>query len=157
MDLAPLDALPRTTMLRRSVPWVLPLAVFGLVVWNVINGSTEALIELFTIWTAANAVLAALGCLVARGHPIAVLTAALASPITSLNPTLAAGWFAGYVQLRVVEPSAEDLTQFLKLERISDFWTNKAGRVLLVTALSNLGSMLGAWVAAGTYAGWITL
>ncbi|MEC8626697.1 MAG: TraB/GumN family protein [Candidatus Thermoplasmatota archaeon] len=156
-DLAPLDALPQTTMLRRSVPWILPLAVFGLVVWNVINGSAEALIELFTIWTAANAVLAALGCLVARGHPIAVLTAALASPITSLNPTLAAGWFAGYVQLRVVEPSAEDLTQFLKLERISDFWTNKAGRVLLVTALSNLGSMLGAWVAAGTYAGWITL
>ena len=121
------------------------------------NGSTEALIELFTIWTAANAVLAALGCLLARGHPFAVLTAALASPITSLNPTLAAGWFAGYVQLRVVEPSAEDLTQFLKLERVGDFWRNKAGRVLLVTALSNLGSMLGAWVAAGAYAGWITL
>ena len=35
--------------------------------------------------------------------------------------------------------------------------SNKAGRVLLVTALSNLGSMLGAWVAAGAYAGWITL
>jgi pheromone shutdown protein TraB len=61
------------------------------------------------------------------------------------------------VQLRVVEPSAEDLTQFLKLERVGDFWRNKAGRVLLVTALSNLGSMLGAWVAAGAYAGWITL
>ncbi len=157
VDLAPLDVLPQPTALRRSIPWLIPLAVFGVVAWNVINGSTEALIELFTIWTAANAVLAALGCLLARGHPLAVLTAALASPITSLNPTLAAGWFAGYVQLRVVEPSAEDLTQFLKLERVGDFWTNKAGRVLLVTALSNLGSMLGAWVAAGTYAGWITL
>ncbi|MGB2507078.1 MAG: TraB family protein, partial [Candidatus Poseidoniaceae archaeon] len=157
VDLAPLDVLPHPTAFRRSIPWLIPLAVFGVVAWNVINGSTEALIELFTIWTAANAVLAALGCLLARGHPLAVLTAALASPITSLNPTLAAGWFAGYVQLRVVEPSAEDLTQFLKLERVGDFWTNKAGRVLLVTALSNLGSMLGAWVAAGTYAGWITL
>lgn len=157
LDLAPLDTLPTTGPLRKAVPWLIPLAVFGLVAWNVMNGSTEALIDLFTIWTAANAVLAALGCLIARGHPFAVLTAALASPITSLNPTLAAGWFAGYVQLRIVEPSAEDLTQFLKLERIGDFWSNKAGRVLLVTALSNLGSMLGAWVAAGTYAGWITL
>ena len=156
LDLAPLDTLPEKGMFRRAVPWLIPLAVFGLVGWNVINGSTEALIELFTIWTAANAVLAALGCLIARGHPFSVLTAALASPITSLNPTLAAGWFAGYVQLRIVEPSAEDLTQFLKLERIGDFWSNKAGRVLLVTALSNLGSMLGAWVAAGTYAGWIS-
>ena len=157
VDLSPLDTLPEPSTARRALPWVLPLLVFGLVGWNVMNGSTEALIELFTIWTAANAVLAALGCLLARGHPFAVMTAALASPITSLNPTLAAGWFAGYVQLRVVEPSAEDLTQFLKLERLGDFWRNKAGRVLLVTALSNLGSMLGAWVAAGAYAGWITL
>ena len=157
VDLSPLDTLPEPSAVRRAVPWVLPLLVFGIVGWNVMNGSTEALIELFTIWTAANAVLAALGYLLARGHPFAVLTAALASPITSLNPTLAAGWFAGYVQLRVVEPSAEDLTQFLKLERVGDFWRNKAGRVLLVTALSNLGSMLGAWVAAGAYAGWITL
>ena len=28
------------------------------------------------------------------------------------------------------------------------FWSNRAGRVLMVTALSNLGSMAGAWVAA---------
>jgi pheromone shutdown protein TraB len=28
------------------------------------------------------------------------------------------------------------------------FWSNKAGRVLMVTALTNLGSMAGAWVAA---------
>jgi pheromone shutdown protein TraB len=28
------------------------------------------------------------------------------------------------------------------------FWKNKAGKVLLVTALTNVGSMLGAWIAA---------
>jgi len=127
------------------------------VAWNLSRGSVEEVVTLLTVWTAANAVLAALGCLIARGHPLAVLTAALASPITSLNPTLAAGWFAGYVQMRVVEPTAEDLTTFLRLERVGDFWSNRAGRVLLVTALSNLGSMAGAWVAAGSYAGWLTL
>jgi len=82
----------------------------------------------------------------ARGHPLAVLTAALASPITSLNPALAAGWFAGYVQLKMAEPTAEDLQRFLKLDEFSSFWSNPAGKVLLVTALTNLGSMLGAWV-----------
>ena len=102
----------------------------------------------FTVWTAANAVFAALGCALARGHPLAILTAAAASPITSLNPTLAAGWFAGYVQLKIKEPTAEDLQQFLKLESLGSFWSNKAGRVLMVTSLSNLGSMAGAWFAA---------
>ena len=104
--------------------------------------------EFFTVWTIANAVFAAIGCIIARGHPLAILTAALASPITSLNPALAAGWFAGYVQLKVAEPTAEDLQRFLKLDDFSSFWSNPAGRVLLVTALTNLGSMAGAWVAA---------
>lgn len=156
-DLEPLERLPQRGFVRKAMPWVLPLAVLGLVAWNLSRGSVEEVIALLTVWTAANAVLAALGCLIARGHPLAVLTAALASPITSLNPTLAAGWFAGYVQMRVVEPTAEDLTTFLRLERVGDFWSNRAGRVLLVTALSNLGSMAGAWVAAGSYAGWLTL
>jgi pheromone shutdown protein TraB len=104
-------------------------------------------VEFFTVWTLANAVCAALACIIARGHPFAVLTAALASPITSLNPALAAGWFAGYVQLKVAEPTADDLQQFLKLDEFSSFWKNPAGKVLLVTALTNLGSMAGAWVA----------
>ena len=156
-DLSRLEGLPERGRLRKATPWVLPLAVLGLVVWNLSRGSVDEVIALLTVWTAANAVLAALGCVLARGHPLAVLTAALASPITSLNPTLAAGWFAGYVQLRLVEPTAEDLTTFLRLERVGDFWSNRAGRVLLVTALSNLGSMAGAWVAAGSYAGWLTL
>ena len=91
-------------------------------------------------------------CAVAGGHPMAILVAALASPITSLNPALAAGWFAGYAQLKVREPTGEDLAEFLKLDSASVFWSNKAGRVLLVTALTNLGSMLGAWISVALIA-----
>ena len=108
---------------------------------------------MLTVWTLFNAVFAAIGCIIARGHPLAILTAALASPITSLNPALAAGWFAGYVQLRISEPTAEDLQLFLKGTSIGGFWSNRAGRVLLVTALTNLGSMLGAWFAAAGFIG----
>jgi pheromone shutdown protein TraB len=61
---------------------------------------------------------------------------------------LAAGWFAGYVQLKLREPTAEDLQNFLKMDSLGMFWSNRAGRVLMVTALTNLGSMAGAWVAA---------
>ena len=120
----------------------------GLVAYFVSQGDAVDLVELFTVWTAANAVFAALGCILARGHPLAILTAALASPITSLNPTLAAGWFAGYVQLKLREPTAEDLQNFLKMDSLGMFWSNRAGRVLMVTALTNFGSMAGAWVAA---------
>ena len=143
-----LEVLPRRSRFSKSIPWLIPFFMIGLVAYFVSQGDAVDLVELFTVWTAANAVFAALGCLLARGHPLAVLTAACASPITSLNPTLAAGWFAGYVQLKMREPTAEDLQNFLKLDDLGMFWSNRAGRVLMVTALSNLGSMAGAWVAA---------
>ena len=147
-ELLQLEHLPVRGRFSKSIPWLIPLFMMSLVVYFVANGEGVNLLEMFTVWTAANAIFAALGCALARGHPLAILTAAAASPITSLNPTLAAGWFAGYVQLKVREPTAEDLQQFLKLESLGSFWSNKAGRVLMVTSLSNLGSMAGAWFAA---------
>ena len=150
-----LSMVPKRSAVSKSIPWLVPVLVFGLFGFFLYQGSSVDIVELFTLWTLANAVLAAIGCIIARGHILSVMTAALASPITSLNPTLAAGWFAGYVQLKVAEPTAEDLQEFLKLESLGSFWTNKAGRVLLVTALTNLGSMLGAWIAAAGLIGGI--
>lgn len=143
-----LQNLPRKTFAMKVMPWAVPMLVMGLMAYYLSTGTDIDLVQFFTVWTAANAIFAAIGCIIARGHPLAILTAALASPITSLNPALAAGWFAGYVQLKMAEPSAEDLADFLKLDNLGMFWSNKAGRVLLVTALTNLGSMSGAWVAA---------
>ena len=143
-----LQNLPRKTFAMKVMPWAVPMLLMGLMAYYLSTGTDIDLVQFFTVWTAANAIFAAIGCILARGHPLAILTAALASPITSLNPALAAGWFAGYVQLKMAEPSAEDLADFLKLDNLGMFWSNKAGRVLLVTALTNLGSMSGAWVAA---------
>lgn len=146
IETSTLEELPSSSAIRRFLPWAFPLVMIGVLAAVASTSSEVDWVTFFTVWTAANAVFAALACILARGHPLAVLTAALASPITSLNPALAAGWFAGYVQLKMAEPTAEDLQQFLKLDEFSAFWKNPAGKVLLVTALTNLGSMVGAWV-----------
>ena len=146
--LVELATVPKRGAVAKTIPWLIPLVVMSLVGYFLYTGEKQNLWELFTVWMAANAAFAAIGAIIARGHPLAVLTAAIASPITSLNPALAAGWFAGYVQLKVSEPTAEDLQNFLKLDDMGMFWSNRAGRVLMVTALTNLGSMAGAYVAA---------
>jgi len=145
VDFSQLDELPKRSAVTRALPWALPLIMIAAIAGVLSTTSGVDWVEFFTVWTAANAAFAALACLLARGHPLAVLTAALASPITSLNPALAAGWFAGYVQLKVAEPTAGDLQAFLKLDDLKAFWTNPAGKVLLVTALTNIGSSIGAW------------
>ena len=148
-----ISTVPKKGIVGKVLPFAIPLIVMGLVGFALFNNNEVDYVKMLTVWTLFNAVFAAIGCILARGHPLAILTAALASPITSLNPALAAGWFAGYVQLRISEPTTEDLQQFLKGTSIGGFWSNRAGRVLLVTALTNLGSMLGAWFAAAGFIG----
>ena len=152
-ELERISSVPKRGLVSKLLPFAIPMIVMGLVGIALFNNDDVDVVKMLTVWTLFNAVFAAIGCILARGHPLAILTAALASPITSLNPALAAGWFAGYVQLRISEPTAEDLQQFLKGTSIGGFWSNRAGRVLLVTALTNLGSMLGAWVAAAGFIG----
>ena len=145
--MAELDLVPSRSPIWRLMGWAMPVLLLGLVVWLGLQGDWEQLAQTALVWVGVNAGLSALGALLARGHPVAILTGALASPITSLNPALAAGWFAGYAQLRISQPTAEDLRAFMALDRMSLFWSNRAGKVLLVTALTNLGSVAGTWIA----------
>jgi len=153
--LSELSTEPPKPVWPKVVTWAIPillLSVIGYLFWN---GDTEALKDTLWYWTAANATLAGIGVALARGHPLSILVGALASPITSLNPTLAAGWFAGYTQLKIAAPTGGDATEFLALQNYSLFYRNRVGKVLLVTALGNMGSALGAWFAGGAIVGMI--
>ncbi len=142
-----ISIVPAKSRFWKGFKWVLPIAILGLVAYLASQGDYAALKDVALTWLALNALLAAAGAIAGFGHPLAILTAALASPLTSLNPTLAAGWFAGYVQLKVAKPTNRDLQDFLKLDRFSIFWKNRVGKVLLVASFTNLGSSLGAYLA----------
>ena len=142
-----LSVVPKGGKVLKTISYSIPVVLMGLLGWFAYNGDIASIKENGIYWFAGNFIGAALFCLLAGGHPIAILVAALASPITSLNPALAAGWFAGYAQMKVKEPTGEDLAEFLKLDSAKLFWSNRAGRILLVTALTNLGSMAGAWIS----------
>lgn len=152
-NLANLREEPPKPRWPKVIMWAIPLFLASVVGWLVYNGETAALKETLWYWLAANAALAGIGVALARGHPLSILVGAAASPITSLNPTLAAGWFAGYTQLKVAAPTGKDAAEFLALQDLGVFWNNRVGRVLLVTAFGNIGSALGAWLAGGAIIG----
>ena len=131
----------------------IPLFLFGALGYMALNGEIAQIRQMAVTWLILNAALAGIGVILARGHPLSALVGALASPITSLNPTLAAGWFAGYTQLKLDSPTVRDTKDFLALDDISLFWKNRVGNVLMVTAMGNVGSMAGAWIAGGAIIG----
>ena len=151
--LAELSEEPPKSVWPIALMAAIPVFLLGAVGWMAYNGEMEELKQTAQTWLVLNALLAGLGVLIARGHPLSILVGAVASPITSLNPTLAAGWFAGYTQLKVASPTGKDAQDFLKLDETSLFWKNRVGKVLLVTALGNVGSMVGAWLAGASILG----
>jgi len=151
--LAELSEEPPKSVWPIALMAAIPVFLLGTVGWMAYNGEMEELKQTAQTWLVLNALLAGLGVLIARGHPLSILVGAVASPITSLNPTLAAGWFAGYTQLKVASPTGKDAQDFLKLDETSLFWKNRVGKVLLVTALGNVGSMVGAWLAGASILG----
>ena len=146
--LAELNEEPRKPVLPKLFIAAIPILFFSVVGWLAYTGQLSDLRRSAEIWLVVNAGLTGLGIIIARGHPLSVIVGALASPLTSLNPFVAAGWVAGYTQLKMDAPIGKDAQDFLALDEVSLFWKNRVGKVLLVTALGNLGSVAGTWIAA---------
>jgi len=91
-----------------------------------------------------------LAVLIARGSIYSAIAGMLASPLTSLNPLLAAGWFAGYVEAKVKRVTVGEVSEMFRASTMRELYANRAFKVLLVTALANLGSMLGTFISLPT-------
>jgi pheromone shutdown-related protein TraB len=144
---AELEALPPRSRWPRIIPWAIMILVLtGFFIG--FSRSPELGWQLVFIWVAINGGLAALGALLARGHPLTVLSAVVAAPITSLNPTIAAGMVTGLVESWLRKPRVSDLENLrFDITTVRGWFRNPATRILLVFFLSNLGSAIGTWVA----------
>ncbi len=145
-DLSPLEYVPPG---RKSLwKWLVPLVIFALVAGGFYAGGADRGVEMVKWWFLSNALFAALGTALALGHPISILVAACASPITSMNPTLAAGWFAGLSEAYLRRPKVVDFERLQEdILSVRGFWKNSVTRILLVVVFANLGSAVGAYLA----------
>lgn len=148
VSLAELETLPPPSRWSKIWPWLIPAAVVALIAWGFWRGGMERGVDSIAIWIGVNGVLSALGAALVLAHPLAVLAAFVAAPITSLNPTIAAGWVAGLVQAWVRPPAVGDFEALPEaMETLKGFFLNPVVRILLVVVFANLGSSLGTFVA----------
>ncbi len=147
-DTAELLTVPEKTFFSKLLPWTFPSVVALLFVAGFFFADPGQLTNAALAWVLANGLLASLGTAVALGHPITVITAFVAAPITSLNPTIGAGFVTGLVQALVAGPTVQDLENVnLDLTTVSGWWRNRMIRVLLVFLFSSVGSTVGTLVA----------
>ena len=98
-----------------------------------------------------NGGLSALGAALALAHPVSILAAFFAAPLTSLNPTIGAGMVVGLIESYLRKPKVTDFERLR--DDISSFpmwWKNGVVRVLLVFFFANVGSSIGTYVAGAS-------
>ena len=143
-----LNVIPPKGKLGGLLKWFVPLLVLAAFYVGYAKNADRNIWELVTMWVVPNAVMCALLTMLAGGKLLSAAVGFVASPITSLNPTIGAGMAVGLTEAWLRKPTVEDC------ERIPDdvknfrgIYKNPFTRTLLVAFSSNVGSAVGAWVA----------
>ena len=152
--LAELDSIPPKTFLSKCAVWIIPALIVGLLAFGFLRADASHAVDMLLQWVLWNSGFAALGTILALGHPIAVLVAALTAPFTVFfGPFLSAGMLAGLVQAMIRKPRVADAESIsTDIASLKGVYRNRITRVLAVFFLANLGSALGTWLAAGSIA-----
>jgi len=134
--------------LSRAVKWIIPLLIVGLITAGFFRADFSVFLEMLRYWVLWNGSLAALGCIIALGHPLAVLISFVGAPVTSLNPFIGVGILSGLVQALVRKPRVCDAENIAEdVTSLKGVYRNRISRVLLVFFLSSLGSSIGTFVS----------
>ena len=142
---------------KSSIPWFsIALAVFvlGGFAWGFWRGGLDVGADLLLYWVLLTGTLGAIGCAVAGGHPLSILAAFVASPVTPLHPALASGTISALVEAWVRKPTYADFMALRNdVATVRGWWRNRVARVLLNFFLTSLGTAIGVWLGGARMLG----
>jgi len=142
-----LDTIPPPSQWRKFIPWlIVALILTGFVIGFM--HSPELGTSMVIDWILINGGLSALGAAIAFAHPLSILTAFLAAPWTSFNPTIGAGMVVAAVETYLRKPKVGDFNRLrTDTTTLKGWWNNQVTRILLIFIFSTLGSAIGTYVA----------
>ncbi len=147
-----IETIPDKSIFSKAIPWVLPLIVGALFAVALYTGKYEEAKSAALAWVLANGIFSSVGALIALGHPLTIITAFIAAPITSLNPALGAGMFAALTQVWLVPPTVRDMENAGDdIAEWTGWWKNRLTRLILVFFLASFGSSIGTFASLALF------
>lgn len=149
-DLGPLEEMPPPSPVWKILGWGVPAVILGAIAFIAVQQGAAQAWDSALFWTLANGIPACLGAIVALAHPLAILTAFVAAPLTSLTPLIGTAHVVAFVQAWLVPPKVREL------QSVADdfgkpvmWWKNRLLRIFLAYLLPGIGSMIGSVVGGG--------
>ncbi len=142
---------------KRNIPWItliLMTLIIGGITWGYTHGGRAMGRELLLQWVMWTSGLSALGALLARGHVLSILVAAITAPLKPFRPGMPPGMFSALVEVHLRKPAYPD---FLALRDDAQTWAgwyrNRVCRVVLVFLFASFGSAVGVWISGAAILG----
>ena len=151
-DVSDISEVPPKKVGSKIAGWTIAALIVALIAAGFVYGGITKGAQLLGAWVLWNSALAGLGTILAFGHPLAVLTAIVGAPFTSLCPLVGVGLFTGLVQATFCKPKVSDMETLQDDLTLKGFYKNRILRVLLVFFLSSLGSSIGTFAAGANFA-----
>jgi pheromone shutdown-related protein TraB len=157
-----INVIPPPGIVSKIMPWLIPALIVGLIgygmyVISIKVGFKQGLKEglwLALKWCLWNGGFAALGTLLALGHPLAILVGFFGAPIATASPVLGVGMFTGITQAFVRKPRVEDAETINEaIGSLRGIYRNRITHALLVFFLSAIGGVVGNVKAIQTIVG----
>ena len=147
IDINELNVVKKKKGIGTVIKWLIPIAIISIIIYTLWSNRDAGLSQIKS-WILWNGTLSAIGTLLAFGHPLSILTAFVMAPITSLNPLLAAGWFAGLVEAMIRKPKVKDFENLGEdTNTLKGFWKNRVTRILLIVVFANVFSSIGTFIS----------
>ena len=142
---------------KSGFPWftmILTAFVLGGFAWGFWRGGVDVGADLMLYWVLLTGSLGAIGCAAAGGHPLSILAAFIASPVTPLHPALASGTISALVEAWVRKPTYADFMALRDdVQSVRGWYRNRVARVLLNFFLTSLGTAIGVWAGGARMLG----
>ena len=146
-DREALSVIPPQKTWAKALKWVIPALILGAFAFGYTKLAGHTFQDMVEAWVLPNAISAAIFCALAGARPLSALTAAIVSPITSLNPALPAGGVVGLLEAWLRKPTVADARRLADDSMtLKGLYKNPFSRVLWVAVMTNLGSALGAYI-----------
>ena len=147
-DVSGFDQIPPKSIISKALGFIFPLALLTLLVIGFFRAGAQMSFTMLVYWILWNGTLAALGAILALGHPLAILVSFFGAPITSLSPFIGVGILSGLVQVYFRKPRVSDVQSIMDdISSIKGFYRNRISKALLVFLFSSLGSSIGTFIS----------
>jgi len=142
-----------TSYLYKGIGYMFTLGFLAFFVLLALAGvQGEFLVTVFVVWFLVNGIAAAALAKLAGAHWTSACVGGSVAWLTSVNPLLAPGWFAGYVELRYTSINVTDISRLNDMladqeTPILELLGNMRDevptfRLILIVAMTNVGSFL---------------